>query len=143
MCIVEDKTPRWKRVAFGTTNTKSLTNVFGDMNPIGMNLLRSDETFGMRRKLDFGKFSTWNRVGVSAIFRVGALLLASRNLRTASTRSNASGIARNSSGGQSPSHKHQRSMPLMNSSEPIQRRKNSLAAGSSLRNATFSPGVKR
>ena len=75
-------------------------------------------------------FSTWKRVGVSASFRVGALLLAKRVWRTASMRFSTSGSCFNSAGDASPSHRHQRSQPLMNSSLPSQRRKYFAAPGS-------------
>ena len=48
-------------------------------------------------------------VRIPASRRVGALLLAKRYSRTALTRARHSGMARNSSGGQSPSHRHHRS----------------------------------
>src|SRR5713226_2121706 len=122
---------------------RSLIKVFGSMKPIGMYRRRSDDTFGMTTKLLFGMFSTWNLVGLAASFRVGALLLAKRNLRTASTRFITSGICRSSFGSQSPSHRHHRSQPLRNSAEPSQRRNHFFDFGSLRMNSSRSSAVNR
>ena len=76
---------------------------------MGMYSLRSEETSGITKKEEEGMNSTWNRVGVAASLCVGGLLLARRSVLTACTRCMACGMARSAPGGQSPSHRHQRS----------------------------------
>src|SRR5205085_12260379 len=60
------------------------------------------------------------------------------NSRTPSTRSFIPSMLRMSEGGASTSHKHQRGIPLMNSSEPTKGRTYFFAVGFSAKNCCFS-----
>src|SRR6266496_1344831 len=107
MCIEDERTPKWKRVAPGTRSTRLLAiTVFG-MKPIGMYLRFSEETEGIKRYLLSGCRISPNNAGVFASSRVVSRELASRCLRTALTRSITLGSARISAGDAPLSQTHQ------------------------------------
>ena len=77
--------------------------------------------------------------------QVAEPLLLHRGLTRAAarTRSTHSGISFKTFGGHSPSHRHHRSHPLINSSEPSQRRNHFLAFGSNFKNSSRPSAVNK
>lgn len=62
----------------GIRNTKSLHNVSDPTNPIGIYLLRSDETLGTMMAVELGMISVPKWFGLSAAFKVCFLELLRR-----------------------------------------------------------------
>jgi hypothetical protein len=136
--MVDVMIPKWYFSASTTTFTRFDGMQLESMKPIGINRRLSDETAGMTRKVLDAKVSTSNRVGFRASFLVASFLLAILKALTLSTRFRASGIDFKFDGSQSPSQRHQRNPPLMNSSDPNHFRNNGLLFGSFLTKSSIS-----
>lgn len=91
--------------------------VLQSKNPIGTYLLLSELTCGTRIN-EAGLFISLNNVGVSVSFLLPASGEFSLSRLQTSTRLSAKGIFLNSAGVIPTSHKHHRSLSLMNSADP-------------------------